>query len=60
MGEASPTPVEIYSDPGASNSNLNLVWASNVRPCALTYVGPTTIKGPVTGIDNGLPGGAIA
>jgi hypothetical protein len=54
---ASPSPVEIYTDPGAGASELNLAWTSNVRPCAITYTGPGTIKGNVTGIDVGMPTG---
>jgi hypothetical protein len=56
---ASPTPVEIYTDPGAAASVLNLAWTSNVRPCAITYAGPGNVQGMVDGVDAaaGLPSG---
>jgi hypothetical protein len=59
---ASPTPVEIYTDPGATTSVLNLAWTSNVRPCGITYVGPGNVQGAVTGVDlaAGLPSGTGA
>jgi lysyl endopeptidase len=55
---ASPTPVEVYSDPGVTGF-LNLAWTSNVRPCAITYAGPGNIQGTDTGVDlaAGLPSG---
>jgi hypothetical protein len=54
---ASPTPLEIYTDPGAAASVLNLSWSSNVRPCSITYLGPGNVKGTISGIDAGLPKG---
>ena len=54
---ASPSPVEIYTDPGASASVLNLAWSSNVRPCAITWTGPGNLSGTVTGLDAGMPTG---
>ena len=38
---ASPTSAELYTDPGAAgNDVVNLTWTSNVRPCAVSVVGP--------------------
>jgi hypothetical protein len=52
---ANPTPVEIYTDPGALASVLNLTWTSNLRPCRITYVGPGSVAGTITGLDVGMP-----
>jgi hypothetical protein len=54
---AGPASVEIYTDPGAQASVLNLAWSSNVRPCTLTYAGPGNLTGTVLGLDNGKPVG---
>jgi hypothetical protein len=54
---ASPTPVEIYTDPGATASVLNLAWTSNVRPCNITYAGPGGQAGTVTGLNMSAPAG---
>jgi hypothetical protein len=56
---ATPTPVEVYTDPGATTSVLNLAWTSNVRPCGITYAGPGNIQGTLSGIDlaAGTPSG---
>jgi hypothetical protein len=51
--------VEIYTDPGATTSQLNLNWTSNVRPCAISYVGPGNIAGTIHGIDIGQPSGSV-
>jgi lysyl endopeptidase len=38
----SPSSAEVYTDPGATaaNSDVNLSWTSNVRPCEVSAVGP--------------------
>lgn len=36
----SPVQPELYTDPGAQQSVLTLSWTSNVRPCAISLVGP--------------------
>jgi len=56
---ASPTPIEIYTDPGAYNSAIvNLNFTTNVRPCAVSYVGPGNIQGPITYVEGVLPNGS--
>jgi hypothetical protein len=51
---ASPTTVEINSDPGALDSATTLTWSSNVRPCTVAFAGPgnwqgQALLGPATG-----------
>jgi len=56
---ASPTPIEIYTDPGAYNSAIvNLNFTTNVRPCAVSYVGPGNVQGQITNVQGVLPNGS--
>jgi hypothetical protein len=56
---ASPTPIEIYTDPGAYNSAIvNLNFTTNIRPCAMSYVGPGNAQGQITYVQGVLPNGS--
>jgi hypothetical protein len=56
---ATPTPIEIYTDPGAYNSAIvNLNFTTNVRPCAVSYVGPGNVQGQI--YVGTLPNGSAA
>jgi hypothetical protein len=56
---ANPTPIEIYTDPGAYNSAIvNLNFTTNVRPCAVSYVGPGNVQGQITYVQGVLPNGS--
>jgi hypothetical protein len=57
---AGPSPVEIYTDPGATTSVLNFAWTSNVRPCNITYVGPGNQAGTVLSLDIAAPVGTAS
>lgn len=54
---ANPSPVEIHTDPGATNSVLQLGWTSNVRPCFTSFVGPGDVQGAITSPNENLPAG---
>jgi hypothetical protein len=56
---ASPTPVEIYTDPGAYGTAIvNLNFTTNVRSCAITYTGPGNVHGQITYLQGVLPNGS--
>lgn len=58
---ATPTPIEIYTDPGAYNSAIvNLNFTTNVRPCAVSYVGPGNVQGQITYVQGVLPSGSAS
>jgi hypothetical protein len=55
---ATPTQAEIYTDTGATGlATLN--FTSNVRPCAVSYVGPGTLQGQLNSITGTLPNGSV-
>ena len=54
---ASPTQPELYTDPGAYSSVLTLSWTSNVRPCAISAVGPGNTQTTVPMVFGPLPTG---
>jgi plastocyanin len=56
---ASPTNLEVYTDPGANNSLTTLTWSSNVRPCSVAFAGPGNWHGQLTlGLATGEPLGS--
>ncbi|MGH8219038.1 MAG: hypothetical protein ACREUT_10810 [Steroidobacteraceae bacterium] len=54
---ASPSNPELYTDPGAEASVLTLSWNSNVRPCAISAVGPGNSQESVDTLDGAMPTG---
>jgi hypothetical protein len=55
---ATSTQAEIYTDSGAAGlATLN--FTSNVRPCAVSYVGPGTLQGQLNNITGTLPNGSV-
>jgi hypothetical protein len=55
---ATPAQAQVYTDTGSAGlTTIN--FTTNVRPCAVTYVGPVTPQGQLNAVSGTLPNGSV-